>query len=131
MKFKKINESIKTFGAMNKSLKEDFNDIDTETLEGPKEGPEAGLTSLLTAAIKDEWTAIQTYNDLSVSARAENYEDIAKVIDEINTEENKHVGQLQELLKLISPNTEAIEVGSEEGKEQLNQDDELDLDDID
>ena len=34
-------------------------------------------------------------------------------IKEINTEENVHIGQLQELLKKISPNANAIDDGAE------------------
>ena len=70
-------------------------------------------------AIKDEWDAIETYNTLSITARAEGFEDIATISDEIGTEENKHVGQLQAALKTISPNAEAIDVGEEEGNNQL------------
>ena len=103
------------------SLTEDATDIETETLEGPKQGPEFGLAALLNDAIKDEWDAIDTYNSLAVSARDEGFENIAEVIDEINTEENKHVGQLQEILKTISPNTDAIKVGEQEGKEQMSE----------
>lgn len=95
-------------------------DIPTETLAGPEAGPAAGLAELISAAIKEEWSAIETYNTLSISARAEGFEGIAKISDEIGTEENKHIGQLQEALKTISPNTDAIAVGQEEGKDQLN-----------
>lgn len=89
-----------------KPLKEDF---DGETLNGPKEGPESGLASLINSAIQDEFSTIQLYNDLAVTARSEGYEDIATVIDSINTDENTHVGQLQDLLKTISPNANAID----------------------
>lgn len=94
-------------------------DIPTETLAGPEEGPKAGLAELISMAIKDEWDAIETYNTLSITARAEGFEDIAAISDEIGTEENKHVGQLQAALKTISPNAEAINVGEEEGNNQL------------
>lgn len=94
-------------------------DTPTETLAGPEEGPKAGLAELISMAIKDEWDAIETYNTLSITARAEGFEDIATISDEIGTEENKHVGQLQAALKTISPNAEAINVGEEEGNNQL------------
>ena len=95
-------------------------DTDTVAVEGPKEGPEAGLSSLINEAIQDELKTIDIYNSLAITARNEGYEDIAKMIDEINTEENKHVGQLQEALKSISPNAIAIEDGTAEGQEQLS-----------
>ena len=91
----------------------------TEDLEGPKEGPEYGLSSLLNDAIQDEFKTIDLYNTLAVTARAEGFENIAKVIEEINIEENRHVGQLQEALKLLSPNASAIDDGEVEGQEQL------------
>lgn len=98
-----------------------FEDVDAEALKGPKEGAACGIASLLIDAINGEWETIETYNSLAVTARAEGFEDFAKVIDDINTEENIHVGQLQELLKTISPNAEAIKDGEEEGKEQLEE----------
>lgn len=100
-------------------LQEDLNDVDTDVLTGPNEGPESGLASLLNTAVQDEFKTIQMYNDIAVNARAEGYEDIATVIDEINTEENKHVGQLQELLKTVSPNAQAIDAGTEEGQQLM------------
>ena len=67
---------------------------------------------------------IKKYNSLVATLRAEavnnpNYSAFVKVIEEINNEENKHVGQLQELLKQISPNAESIKEGEAEGKAQL------------
>ena len=96
-------------------------DVDNEqTLPGPKEGPEFGLSDLLIGAINDEWETIRKYNSIAVTARAEGYEDMANIIDNITTEENVHIGQLQAVLKTISPNANAIENGEEEGQEQLN-----------
>lgn len=101
--------------------------VEITALEGPKEGPKVGLSSLLTDAIKDEWEAIETYNSLAVTARAEGFEDIANKIDEINTDENTHVGKLQELLKTISPNAEAIDFGQ---KYANDIDDDMSEDDV-
>ena len=103
------------------SLQEDVTDVVTDTLSGPTEGPESGLSALLNEAVQDEFKTIQMYNDIAVSARAEGFEDIATVVDEINTEENKHVGQLQELLKTVSPNAKAIDTGEIEGKQQVDE----------
>ena len=44
---------------------------------------------------------------------------IEAVIKDILVEENKHIGQLQELLKAVSPNAENIEAGVDEAKEQV------------
>lgn len=120
----------------NEKLSESLEDISVETMDGPKEGPEMGIASMLNTAIQDELKTIDFYNSVSVTALSEGFEDIAKLIDEINTEENKHVGQLQEALKLVSPNANAIEDGMAEGEEQLsnpevaNNELEEDLDDL-
>lgn len=92
--------------------------------EGPKEGSDTGVADMLISAIHDEWTTIQQYNSLIATLRAEvvnnpKYEGFISVVEEINNEENKHVGQLQEMLKRISPNANSIEEGEEEGASQL------------
>lgn len=93
--------------------------------EGPKPGIESGIADSLIKLINDEWEAIQGYNnfrDMILSMQQNNdgdYSDMIKVIDEISNEENLHVGQLQELLKGVSPNTESIRKGEEEAQEQL------------
>ena len=94
--------------------------------EGPKPGIESGIADTLIRLINDEWEAIQGYNNfrdmiLSMQESGDgDHADMIKVIDEISNEENLHVGQLQELLKRVSPNTESIAKGEEEAEEQLN-----------
>ena len=93
--------------------------------EGPKPGIESGIADSLIKLINDEWEAIQGYNNfrdmiLSMQQAGDgDYSEMIKVIDEVSNEENLHVGQLQELLKRISPNTESISKGEEEAEEQL------------
>ena len=93
--------------------------------EGPKAGVEAGIADSLIRLINDEWEAIQGYNDFrSMIQTMQNngdgdYSEMLRVIDEVSNEENLHVGQLQELLKKVSPNTESIAKGEEEAQEQL------------
>ena len=94
----------------------------TEILSGPVLGPESGLSSLIIESINGEWETINQYNTLAVNARAEGYEQIASILEEINTEENKHVGQLQEILKMLSPNATAIQSGEQEAQDQLDDD---------
>lgn len=94
----------------------------TDTLSGPPIGPEAGLSSLLIEAINSEWETVDKYNSLAITARNEGFETIASILEEINTEENKHIGQLQELLKTISPNTDAISDGEEEAEDYIDDD---------
>lgn len=92
--------------------------------EGPKEGSDTGVADLIISAIHDEWTAIQRYNSIIATLRAEivnnaEYDGFVSVFEEINNEENKHVGQLQEMLKRISPNANSIKEGEAEGASQL------------
>lgn len=94
-------------------------EVEVPTLEGPNEGAEYGLSELLNSAIQHELETVNEYNVLALNARAEGFDDIASVIDEINTEENKHIGQLQELLKTISPNAQAIVAGETEASDDL------------
>jgi len=112
-------DRIDTFYPSDLELKVD-EDLDTVPEEGPIDGPEAGLASFINGAIQDELKTVDMYNSLAITARSEGFEDIAMMIDEINTEENKHIGQLQEALKTISPNASAIEDGKAEGEEQLS-----------
>lgn len=92
--------------------------------EGPKEGSDTGVADLIISAVHDEWEAIQRYNSMIATLRAEminnpQYEGFISVIEEINNEENKHVGQLQEMLKQISPNANSIAEGEAESASQL------------
>lgn len=108
---------------------DDFSEYDSEhdpehVLPGPAEGTDTGVAQEIIALINDEWEAIQGYNNAIATLRATAaknpfYEDAIKVLEEISAEENVHVGQLQEVLKRISPNAAEIHKGTEEAKNQL------------
>ena len=104
---------------------DDFSDHDIEdVLPGPAEGTDTGVSSELIALINDEWEAIEGYNNAiatlrAVSAHNPFYEDAIKVLEEISAEENVHVGQLQEVLRRISPNAAEIQKGTKEAISQL------------
>lgn len=102
---------------------EDSHDL-TDVLPGPAEGSDTGVAGELIALINDEWEAIQGYNNGIATLRtliAENpvYEDAIKVLEEIAAEENVHVGQLQEVLRRVSPNAAEINKGTAEAKTQM------------
>ena len=103
----------------------DYEDHSTEhVLPGPAEGADTGVAAELIALINDEWEAIQGYNNAIATLRAlleENpfYADAIKVLEEISAEENVHVGQLQEVLKHVSPNAKEIQKGTKEAQFQL------------
>lgn len=99
-------------------------DDDQDIPDGPKEGSDTGVSNMLLTAINDELDTIRKYNDYIATLRAESsnnpiYESFINVISDISNEENKHVGQLQELLTRISPNAESIDLGRKEGEDQL------------
>lgn len=94
-------------------------DFDGEPLEGPKEGAQAGVADLINDALIDEIEAVKEYNTLSINARAEGFNEIANIVDDINTEENLHIGQLQQALSTISPNTTVINQGEQEARDQM------------
>jgi len=101
--------------------------MEEKVLTGPETSSETGISNMLISAINGEWDTINLYNSIVETLRAEaedtnnDYSDMINVINDILSEENKHIGQLQECLKKISPNTQDIEKGSEEGLMQLDE----------
>ena len=101
-----------------KDINEDVEDPSTvkedaveESERVPQTGEEVGLSNMIIQEINGEWETIQHYNDLIALMRAQGYDDMVDVISDIVAEENTHVGQLQKLLGMISPNVENIEKG--------------------
>lgn len=100
-------------------------DLPDSSMEGPKQGSDSGVTDLIITAINDEWEAIRAYNSVIQTLKYEasnnpDYESFVAILNEINSEENKHVGQLQEILQKLSPNARYIDKGREEGRSQFN-----------
>ena len=96
-------------------------DMDSEIMQPPAMGLGTGLADNIIRLINDEWEAIQGYNDfIEVLRVSKSDESTINVIKDIVAEENKHVGQLQELLKRISPNANQIAVGEKEARNQLS-----------
>ena len=91
--------------------------LDDKSLESPLFGEDLELSGMLINALKDELSTIQMYNVLITNLTT--HVEMKDVILDIISEENKHVGQLQKLLSLISPNTEEIQNGIVEASEQL------------
>lgn len=90
------------------------------SLETPTPGIDTGISNSIISAINDEWQTILNYNNLI--ANLTDYPDMICVIQDIVAEENTHIGQLQEMLRQLSPNVENISKGEIEGAEQLNSD---------
>lgn len=118
-----LDSSPKVISEYDDDFSEYEHDVDN-VLPGPAEGSDTGVAGELIALINDEWEAIQGYNNAIATLRAviaENsvYEDAIKVLEEIASEENVHVGQLQEVLKRVSPNAAEINKGTAEAKSQM------------
>ena len=120
-----------------KDQSSDFNEFDDDfaeyeeehsvenVLPGPETGSDTGVASTIISLINDEWEAIEGYNSAIATLKQEAssnpfYLDAVKVLEEISSEENAHVGQLQEVLRRISPNAAEISNGTREAKAQLN-----------
>ena len=88
--------------------------------ETPKTFLDNGIASTINSLIKDEWEAIEGYNSAIATLKQSNsHEDMVSVLTDIATEENKHVGQLQKLMELVSPNAGQIKVGEAEAEKQI------------
>lgn len=96
------------------SLKED---LEQET---PQTANDTGLANMLIHAINGEWETISEYNDILTVIRNNNQVDMIPVIEDILSEENKHVGQLQKILETISGNVSDISEGEQEASEQMS-----------
>ena len=82
-------------------------------------GLKNGFSDMIGKLIIDEYEAIEGYNNAILQAKIENIPDIVSVLEDIQHEENVHVGQLQELLKLFNEGAKKVEDGIEEGKQQI------------
>lgn len=108
-------------------LNEDLFGINTTVIapetseETPATPEDNGIANQIIAEINGEWDTIKSYNDLVLCLKELGRDDFVDVIQDIIKEENVHVGQLQEILKVISPNAEAIADGETEANGQLNE----------
>ena len=101
------------------SIEDTINEVEETDLE--LTNLNSGISSLINNLIIDEYEAIEAYNSVIVSMQNEGCsDDVINVLNDIVSEENVHVGQLQEVLKRYSTNADKIEDGVEEAKEQLD-----------
>jgi hypothetical protein len=97
---------------LTESLNEDLNQ---------EELSDNGLATVINTLIKDEWDAIQAYNDAIVTFETEGKNDLVQVLQDILNEENLHVGQLETLLEQVSGSANSIDAGKAEAEVQLTQ----------
>ena len=94
-------------------------DLFSDVPSGPSVGTDTTIADMLITAINDEWETIKYYNSVISALHQAGQDEMIPVIEDINNEEHKHVGQLQECLKQISPNTKSISDGETEGSKQI------------
>ena len=115
----KLKEIIKDYHL------EDYNIKIEENLKeelAPEQEKEYGLGTFVNDLIKSEFDAINDYNSAIVTFEAEGKGEFTDIIRDIISEEHKHVGQLQTILKELNPSTVAdIDEGQQEGQEQIDQ----------
>ena len=95
--------------SLKENLNEDVNSINTNP----------GLASVVNNLIKDEWEAVQGYNDAITNFESEGHDGEVKVLQDILAEENIHIGQLETILKQVDGSAVNIESGEQEAEEQL------------
>lgn len=133
-----LNESLfENFEDIVPNAKEDVSEEEAVIIVDPVEEPsyndnaevpsetitpeENGVQNMLQFLVKDEWDAIEGYNNtIQTLLSLEGYEDMCAVLQDIADEELIHVGQLQKLMELVNPSTENISKGEVEADEQLN-----------
>ena len=115
------DDEFDTMGEATSHIKNEDTDIDNiePSYSAPETGKADTLSAVIMDAINDEYATIKLYNSIENTAKEWGYDDIVAVIKDINTEENRHVGQLQTILQTIAPNTKAIEQGVDEAEEQI------------
>ena len=102
------------------SLSEDIESMNNPNTDMPEPGLGTGLSNAIIALINDEWEAIDGYNSFIATLAAEDVlPEAIDIIKDIANEENLHIGQLQKLLQMISPNVDSIAKGEEEAEEQI------------
>lgn len=94
--------------------------LDSQLLN-QKQLSDNGLATVINTLIKDEWDAIQAYNDAIVTFEAEGKNDLVQVLQDILNEENLHVGQLETLLEQVNGSANSIDTGKAEAEVQLTQ----------
>lgn len=105
---------------------QEVKDTSESVPEPPQSDLNYGLAGMINSLIKDEWDAIDGYNSTMATLTQINTpeaQQAVKIFTDIVNEENIHVGQLQRVLELVSPNAISINKGVEEASEQIGSSD--------
>lgn len=83
---------------------------------------DSGIASMLNSLIQDEWQTIDAYTSAIQTLQSENaHPEMIPTLNDIIAEENRHVGQLQLLMGIVSPSTTNIDKGEEEAVTQVEE----------
>lgn len=106
----------------------DTSEENKEEVEVPSTDASMGASQIINSLIQDELQAIDGYNSAIQTFRSmaevddkEKLEGCIKVLSDIASEENIHVGQLQEVQKLFNDQATLVTDGAEEAKEQIEE----------
>ena len=81
-----------------------------------------GVQNMLQFLIKDEWDAIEGYNNTIQTLKdLGGYDELCSMLQEISNEELVHVGQLQKGIESVNPDASKIKEGEEEASVQMNE----------
>lgn len=93
-----------------------------EAEQSPSTPTDSGIATMINALIQDEWQAIDGYTSAIRTLQDTNaHPEMIKTLEDIMSEENVHVGQLQLLMGIVAPTTSNINKGEGEGLEQVEQ----------
>ena len=88
-------------------------------IDVPKTDEDFGISAILNDLIIDEWEAIDGYNSAIITLLDLGKEDAVGVLRDIVNEENIHIGQLEQVMKSVSPNANSINDGEQEAKRPI------------
>ncbi len=77
------------------------------------------IVNLFATAINKAWDNVVDLNSLIATLTDEHYEEYIPVIESLIDDEHNHIGQLQQVVEMISPSAEEIETGKQEAAEEI------------
>lgn len=86
--------------------------LNIEPIENVEQGPateyDTEISTLLIGLINSKWNFVSELNNHLISLKDKNNEEVSNTIADIRNDEIKHIGELQNILKLYSPNVANI-----------------------
>ena len=102
------------------NLNEDFaQDIVMDDIDDSITPDQRGFAGVINNLIIDEYDAVNGYNGAIATANAMGLDTASKLLQDISDEETRHIGELQELMKTVTPQANEIENGSREASEKI------------